>query len=143
MAKDTGIDLRVWNEDFCFNCYTTETQVSVPSQKKEVFCPECGTHMDYYKHIDLRVIMWEIMMRIDRSLRFYVSVKTFNNYTHFFVAAMMPFMAELFMNINIYFDSDAGLLNKTTQCTTTYKMDKSIQDMACENLFMRLYSNPQ
>lgn len=68
---NTEIDKRVWNQEKCFNCHSTETTLSAASSKKEVYCSECGTHMDYYKYIDLRVIVWEIMICIDRSLRFY------------------------------------------------------------------------
>lgn len=58
--------------------------------------------MDYYKYIDLRVIIFEMMMCINTSFRYYLKEKSFNFRKHIKIALFMLILIEVGLNISNY-----------------------------------------
>ena len=135
-------------EDFskCFNCLTTGIQTAADS-KNEHICSTCNTHMDYYKFIDLRVIIWEILLCIDRSARFYLSESSFNFKRH--ARFSMGFAVFIDFVVNAKFAiMNSPFTEKFSTQSLHYQdscMDSSSSDshIGCWNIFKLIRHNPE
>ena len=137
---------RVLDFSLCFNCGTTGIQESADS-KKEHYCSSCKIHMDYYKYIDLRVILWEIVLCIDRSARFYLSEPSFNFKKHFRYSMCILILVNFavntkhaILNSNMTSDFSSTSLNYQNPC---YPTEGENSHISCYNIFKLVYTNPE
>ena len=151
-------DIKGRDQDFekCFNCGDTSIR-SASNSKKEHYCSNCNVHMDYYKYIDLRVIIFEMMMCINTSFRYYLKEKSFNFRKHIKIALFMLILIEVGLNISNYnqkfvketnfnlnmkphpFDDKLPMtFELKTDCTTPNKE----QPIICSNPFRMINDHP-
>jgi hypothetical protein len=136
---------RIGDSSLCFNCATTGIQSGADSKNEHV-CSTCKVHIDYYKFIDLRVIILEMMLCIDRSARFYLSEASFNFRKHARFSSLFIILIDFMVNSKYAILTSPNLtslasksLHYQSPCSNLSSPDSHI---GCYNIFKLLLTQP-
>jgi hypothetical protein len=136
---------RIGDSSLCFNCATTGIQSGADS-KNEHICSICKVHIDYYKFIDLRVIILEMMLCIDRSARFYLAEASFNFRKHARFSTLFIVLIDFMVNSKYAILTSPGVaalasesLHYQNSCLDPSSPDSHI---GCWNVFKLIRANP-
>jgi hypothetical protein len=136
---------RIGDLGVCFNCATTGIQSGADSKNEHV-CSTCNIHIDYYKFIDLRVIILEMMLCIDRSARFYLAEGSFNFRKHARFSTLFIVLIDFMVNAKFAILTSPGVaalasesLHYQNSCLNLNSPDSHI---GCWNVFKLIRANP-